>query len=142
MKKITAKSGLWFLLIIPIVIYVGWVINYEVNLGRNQPVRGNSIIIATYDDQDARHERVVSLRQLSNELYVSANHWPRAWYKQALRNPNVEVKLASADDFMKYTAVPLGGSEDERVKERFKPSLRSQLRMGFAPRQYLRLDPR
>ena len=39
MKKITAKSGLWFLLIIPIVIYVGWVINYEVNLGRNQPMR-------------------------------------------------------------------------------------------------------
>ena len=29
MKKITAKSGLWFLLIIPIVIYVGWVNNYE-----------------------------------------------------------------------------------------------------------------
>ena len=38
-KKITAKSGLWFLLIIPIVIYVGWVINYEVNLGRNQPMQ-------------------------------------------------------------------------------------------------------
>ncbi len=54
----------------------------------------------------------------------------------------VEVKLASADDFMKYTAVPLEGIEDKRVKERFKPSLRSQLRMGFAPRQYLRLDPR
>ena len=61
MRKITAKSGLWFLLIIPIVMYVGWVINYEVNLGRNQPMRGNSIIIATYDDQDARHERVLSL---------------------------------------------------------------------------------
>ena len=76
MKKITAKSGLLFLLIIPIVIYVGWVINYEVNLGRNQPMRGNSIIIATYDDQEARHERVLSLRQWGNELGVSANHWP------------------------------------------------------------------
>ena len=90
---------------------------YEVNLGRNQPIRGNSIIIASYDDQYARHERVLSLRQLGNEPYVSANHWPRAWYRQALENPNVEVKLASADDFMKYTAVPREGIKDERVKE-------------------------
>jgi len=122
-------------------MYVGRVINYEVNLGRNQPTRGNSAIIATYDDQDARHERVYSLRQLGNELYVSANHWPRAWYRQAPQNPNVEVKLAIADDFMKYSAVPLEGIEDERVKERFKPSLRSQLRMGFPRREYLRLFP-
>lgn len=93
------------------------------------------------------HFEIASFRKkiytvLGNELYVSANHWPRAWYRQALQNPNVEVKLASADDFMKYTAVPLEGIEDERVKERFKPSLRSQLRMGFAPRQFLRLVPR
>ena len=46
----------------------------KANLGRNQPMRENSIIIAIYDDQDARHERVLSLRQLGNELYVSANH--------------------------------------------------------------------
>tara|TARA_Y100001970_G_scaffold12591_1_gene14418 strand:- start:1348 stop:1572 length:225 start_codon:yes stop_codon:yes gene_type:complete len=63
-------------------------------------------------------------------------------YRQALQNPDVEIKLVSADDFMKYTAVPLEGIEGERVKNRFKLRVRSQLRMGFAPRQYLRLDPR
>ena len=45
----------------------------------------------------------------------------------------IEVKLASADDFMKYMAVPLEGIEDERVKQRFKPSLRSQLQWVSRP---------
>ena len=105
-------------------------------------MRGNSIIIATFDNENERHERVLSLREMDGGIYVSANHWPRAWYRQALMNPNVEVKLARADKFAKFTAVPLEDSEDDRVRERFRPGFRSQLRMGFAPREYLRLDPR
>ena len=142
MGKIDLKRGVLFSLTILSVIYIGSVINYELNLGRNQPMRGNSIIIATYDDEDERHERVLSLRELDSVMYVSANHWPRVWYRQALANPSVEVKLANADGFGHFTAVPLEGSEYERVRERFKPSFRSQLRMGFAPREYLRLDTR
>ena len=142
MKRIDLRRSAKFLLIILAAIYIGSVINYEVNLGWNQPMRGNSIIIATYDDENVRHERVLSLREMDSVMYVSANHWPRVWYRQALANPSVEVKLANADGFAHFTAVPLEGSEDERVRERFKPSFRSQLRMGFAPREYLRLDPR
>ncbi len=142
MKRIDLKRSVQFLFTILAAIYIGSVINYEVNLGRNQPMRGNSIIIATYDDENERHERVLSLREMDSVMYVSANHWPRAWYRQALANPNVEVKLANADGYANFTAVPLEGSEDERVRERFRPGLRSQLRMGFAPREYLRLDPR
>ncbi|GIS68747.1 MAG: hypothetical protein CM1200mP8_3050 [Chloroflexota bacterium] len=73
--------------------YVSWVVNFEVNLGRNQPMGGNSIIIATFNDENERHERVLSLREINGENYVAANHWPRAWYRQALDNPNVEVKM-------------------------------------------------
>ena len=142
MKRIDLKRRVQFSLIILVLTYIGSVINYEVNLGRNQPMRGNSIIIATFDNENERHERVLSLREMDGEIYVSANHWPRAWYRQALMNPNVEVKLASADEFANFTAVPLEDSEDERVRERFRPGFRSQLRMGFAPREYLRLDPR
>ena len=142
MNRIDLKRGAKFLLIILAAIYIGSVINYEVNLGWNQPMRGNSIIIATYDDKNVRHERVLSLREMDSVMYVSANHWPRAWYRQALANPSVEVKLANAHGFAHFTAVPLESSEDERVRERFRPGFRSQLRMGFAPREYLRLDPR
>ena len=142
MKRINLKRIVQFSLIVLVLTYIGSVINYEVNLGRNQPMRGNSIIIATFDNENKRHERVLSLREIGSGMYVSANHWPRAWYRQALMNPNVEVKLASADEFANFTAVPLEDSEDERVRERFRPGFRSQLRMGFAPREYLRLDPR
>ena len=142
MKRIELRRGAKFLLIILAAIYIGSVINYEVNLGWNQPMRGNSIIIATYDDEDVRHERVLSLREMDSVMYVSANHWPRAWYRQALANPSVEVKLANAQGFANFTAVPLESSEEERVRERFRPGFRAQLRMGCAPREYLRLDPR
>ena len=142
MRNINFKRGVQISLFLFVLLYVGSVINYEVNLGRSQPMRGNSIIIATYDDENERHERVLSLREMDNEKYISANHWPRVWYRQALGNPNVEIKLAGEERFANFTAVPLEDAEDERIRERFKPSFRSQLRMGFAPREYLRLDPR
>ena len=93
------------------LMYVSWVVNFEVNLGRNQPMGGNSIIIATFNDENERHERVLSLREISGENYVAANHWPRAWYRQALDNPNVEVKMPREEEFSPYTAVPLEGAE-------------------------------
>ena len=61
MGKIDLKRGVLFSLTILSVIYIGSIINYELNLGRNQPMRGNSIIFATYDDEGERHERVLSL---------------------------------------------------------------------------------
>ena len=142
MGKFDFKRGIQISLLLLVLVYIGSVISYEVNLGRSQPMRGNSIIIATYDDENERHERVLSLRQMDGEKYVSANHWPRAWYRQALVNPNVEVKLAGADGFTNFKAAHLEDAEDERVRARFKPNIRAQLRMGFAPREYLRLDPR
>ena len=70
---------------------------------------------------------------MDSEIYVLAIHWSRACYRQALKNSNLEVKLASTDDFMKFTVVPLGGGKDKLVKARFEPRLRSQLRTCFAP---------
>ena len=115
------------------LMYVSWVVNFEVNLGRNQPMGGNSIVIATFNDENERHERVLSLREVNGENYVAANHWPRAWYRQALDNPNVEVKMARQEQFFPYTAVPL---------EEYGISFRGRAQMGFPPRYFLRLDPR
>ena len=57
MKRIDLKRCVQFSLIMLVLTYIGSVINYEVNLGRNQPMRGNSIIIATFDNENKRHER-------------------------------------------------------------------------------------
>ena len=77
MRKMNFKKGIQISLFFLVLVYVGSVINYEFNLGRSQPMRGNSIIIATYDEGNERHERVLSLREMDNEKYISANHWPR-----------------------------------------------------------------
>lgn len=121
--------------------YVAWVVEFEVNLGRNQPMGSTSIVIATFDEAE-RHERVLSLREVNGKPYIAANHWPRAWYNQALDNPNVEVKMAGEADFAPYLAVPLEGEEDALLREEYSLSFRSRAQMGFPPRYFLRLDPR
>ena len=142
MKNLNFKTVIYLFGGILFLVYVGWVVNFEVNLGRNQPMGANSIVIATFNSGNERHERVLSVREVNGEDYVAANHWPRAWYRQALENPNVEVKMAGEEAFGNYTAVPLEGEEDELLRERYSLSFRSRAQMGFPPRYFLRLDPR
>jgi hypothetical protein len=83
---------------------------------------------------------VVSPIDDDGQLLVAANHWPRAWYHRALENPDVRVtrKGETAD----YRAVPV--SEEERTRllgESGFPRV-AYFFTGFAPRQFLRLDPR
>jgi len=141
MKKMNQQK--WVLLSFGILfmVYVGWVVNFEVNLGRNQPMGGNSIVIATFNDENERHERVLSLREVNGKNYIAANHWPRAWYRQALDNPNIEIKMAGVQEFAPYTAVPLEGDEDDLLREEYNISFRGRAQMGFPPRYFLRLDP-
>ena len=119
--------------------YVSWVVNFEVNLGRNQPMGGNSIVIATFNDENERHERVLSLRKINGENYVAANHWPRAWYREALANPSVEVNLESGQGG--YIAVPVEGAEHDLVNADNSLGLMFRILTGFPPRYFLRLDP-
>jgi len=123
------------------LVYVAWVVEFEVSLGRNQPMGSSSIVIATFSDNE-RHERVLSVREVNGNQYVAANHWPRDWYNQALDNPNVEVKMAGANEFAPYHAVPLEGEEDALLREEYSLSFSSRAQMGFPPRYFLRLDPR
>ena len=102
---------------------------------------GNSIIIATFNDKNQRHQRVLSLREVNGKNYIAANHWPRAWYRQALDNPNIEIKMAGVEKFAPYTAVPLEGAEDDLLREEYNISFRGRAQMGFPPRYFLRLDP-
>jgi hypothetical protein len=73
-------------------------------------------------------------------LFVAANHWPRAWYRRALANPDVSVTRAG--ETRKYQAVPVSKQERERLLDDSGFPKFAYLFTGFAPRQFLRLDPR
>jgi hypothetical protein len=122
-----------------LLIYAGSVIYFEARLGYLQPQGGSTIVIATFDD-GGRHERVVRLTKIAGDNYIAAQHWPRAWYRQALSNPDIEVKME--DVFEPYAAVPLDGSELAMVKDNYQMGFNFRFRTGFPPRRFLRLDPR
>ena len=122
--------------------YVGSIVWFEAQLGMNQPQGSTSLVIAAFNDDNERHERVLRLEQIDGNNYIAANHWPRSWYRQARNNPNVEVKLPGTDNFEPYLAVPLEGAEEERIREIYDFGFGFRFRTGFPPRYFLRLDPR
>ena len=139
----TYKAAKWSIiaLVALFLIYIGYVAYFEVNLGLRQPQGQTSLVIATFDEGE-RHERVVRLEQIDGSNYIAANHWPRSWYRQALRNPEVEVKMPGTDAFEPYTATPLAGAELDRISEIYSFGFSFRFQTGFPPRRFLRLDPR
>jgi hypothetical protein len=120
--------------------YVGLVVVFESLLGYFQPRAGSTLVITTFDADATPHERVVSRLESGGQLYVAANHWPRAWYRRALANPEVEVRLDGKP--AAYTAVPVTGAEEERVDADNPLGLVFRILTGFPPRHFLRLEPR
>lgn len=120
-----------------VVVYIGLVVLFESWLGYSQPTNPNSLIITTFDDQEAK-DRVLSAVNNDGKLYVSANHWPRAWYRQALSNPKVEVNYKGETN--SYLAVPVEGKEHDKLKEKHAHPLTFRILTGFPPRYFLRLD--
>jgi hypothetical protein len=122
------------------VAYVGVVVVFESLLGVLQPTPDATVLIRTFDEDGTAHERVVSRIESEGKLYVAANHWPRAWYRRALRSPDVQV--VSEGRTRDYRAVPVRGAEYERVdgENGLPPFFR--VLTGFPPRRLLRLEPR
>jgi hypothetical protein len=103
-------------------------------------IGGSTIVITTVDAEGNSHERVLSPIEDDGTLFVAANHWPRAWYRRALANPDVSVTRAG--ETRKYQAVPVSKQERERLLDDSGFPKFAYLFTGFAPRQFLRLDPR
>ena len=101
---------------------------------------GETIVISTTDVEGRSYERVLSPIDLDGQLFVAANHWPRAWYHRALENPDVLVNRGG--EITGYRAVPVGEEERERLLDEPGFPLIAYVFTGFAPRQFLRLDPR
>lgn len=124
-----------------LLVYIASIVWFEANLGINQPRGRTSLVLATFNDDNERHERVLRLEQIDGNNYIAVNHWPRRWYRQALANPDVEVAMPGQEGFAPYRAVPLTGAELERVSEVYSFGFEFRFRTGFPPRRFLRLDP-
>jgi len=122
------------------VIYVGIVVGFESLIGYFQPMAGSTLVITTSDADGAPHDRVVSRLESGGQLYVAANHWPRAWYERALANPEVQVSLEGETG--DYRAVPVTGEEHDRVDGDNRLPAAFRILTGFPPRYFLRLEPR
>ncbi len=122
------------------LIYVGVVVLFESLLGYFQPGGDYTMIITTTDADGNRNDRVLAKVESDGTLYAAANHWPRAWYRQALANPAVSVNIdgESAD----YEAVPVEGAEHDRVNNARPLGVGFRILTGFPPRYFLRLEPR
>lgn len=119
-------------------VYVAIVVVFESLLGYFQPEADNTIVITTTRDGTS-HDRVLTLLESDGGLYVAVNHWPRAWYRRALDNPEVQVRFNGEPQ--DYEAVPVSDAEDARLRAEHPIGLPMRFLMGFAPRHFLRLDP-
>ena len=121
-------------------VYVGIVVAFESLIGFFQPRSESTLVITTFDEDGTAHERVVSRLESGGELYVAANHWPRAWYDRALASP--EVRIAIDGETREQRAVPVTGAEHDRVAADNPLGPFFRFLTGFPPRYFLRLDPR
>jgi hypothetical protein len=127
------------ILLLLLIVYVGIVATFESLIGYFQPADANTLVITTRDTQGNASDRVVSRIETNGALYVAANHWPRAWYQQALQNPAVQVDLG--DGKRDYRAVAVTGAEKDRVNAAHPLGPMIRILTGFPPRQFVRLEP-
>jgi hypothetical protein len=99
-----------------------------------------TMVLTTTDAEGKSHERVLSPIDHDGRLFVASNHWPRAWYRRALERP--EVSVTRNGETTDYRAVPVSEQERERLLDESGFPRVAYLFTGFAPRQFLRLDPR
>jgi hypothetical protein len=96
-------------ILIGAVAYLGLVILVKTWLGVLQPTLQRTqipgLVITTTDPSGSSRDRRLARWENDGGLYVSAHHWPRAGYRQALENPEVGVTIDGvAGD---YIAIPV-----------------------------------
>jgi hypothetical protein len=123
-----------------VLVYVGIIVAFESMLGYFQPGGQGTLVITTTDGDGTTNDRVLARLESNGQLYVAANHWPRAWYKQALENPSVQVAVDGQKGA--YVAVPVTDEEHDRVNSDNSTGIVFRIVTGFPPRYFVRLDPR
>ena len=128
------------ILVITGLIYVGIVATFESLLGYFQPADAQTMVITTYDSQGQGADRVVARLESNGALYVAANHWPRAWFNDALENDEVDITFGG--ETQPYRAVLLEGVDHDAVNAQHALPLAFRILTGFPPRYLMRLDSR
>ena len=77
--------------LIALVVYVGIVAAFESMIGFLQPQDQSTLVIITTDGDGNSNDRVLAHLESDGKIFVAANHWPRAWYAQALENPDFKI---------------------------------------------------
>ena len=128
------------ILLIALVTYVGLVLTFETLLGIFQPDAGVTLVITTTDNSGNTNDRVLAMLETDGKIYVAANHWPRAWYNQAVENPMVHATIdGEKHDFL---AVAVSEAEHARIQKEHDTGIMFRILTGFPKRIFLRLDPR
>ena len=127
-------------LAIVVVIYVAIVVAFESLIGFVQPANQSTLSLTSYDPDGTAHDRVLSRLDTDGKVYVSANHWPRAWYRRVLQKPEVQATIDGKKG--EYRAVPIESAEHDRVESEHPHGLAFRVVTGFPPRYFVRLDPR
>ncbi len=122
------------------LVYVGVVVLFESLLGYFQPGGDYTMTITTTDANGDQNDRVLAKVESDDKLYAAANHWPRAWYRQALANPEVSITIDG--ERSDYLAAPVKGPEHDQVNAARPLGVGFRILTGFPPRYFLRLDPR
>ena len=122
-----------------LLAYAGLVLAVESTLGFFQPKDASTFVITTTDEEGRSTDRVLAQNFSGGRLYASANHWPRAWYNEALKNPRVKATLNEVT--ANYIAVPIDEEEHRRVEAEIGNGIGLKFLFGFAPQRFLRLDP-
>ncbi len=128
------------LIAILFLVYVGIIVAFESLLGVFQPTGQNTLVITTTDEDGTTNDRVLARLESNGQLFVAANHWPRAWYRQALENPSVQVAVDGETGA--YLAVPVADEEHDRVQRDNDTGIVFRIMTGFPPRYFVRLEPR
>ena len=127
------------IVVILVLVYIGIVVTFESMIGYFQPENQETLVITTTNEDGEKNDRVLARLTSNDQVYVAANHWPRAWYKQALANPNVRVLFNG--ETSDYLAVPVTGKEHDQVQAEHAHGIVFLFLTGFPPRYFIRLDP-
>ena len=121
------------------LVYVGIVVAFESAIGYFQPAGNTTLVITTTAEDGTSKDRVLSRLESNGQLYVAANHWPRAWYDRVSKKSNVQVTVGGMTG--DYLAVPVTVEEHDRVDSENRLPMMFRILTGFPPRYFVRLDP-
>jgi len=124
-----------------VIGYLGLIVAFESLMGIIQPEQGQVLKITTTGDDGVANDRVLAWLDDDGTVFVSANHWPRAWYNEAIDNPDVQVAIDGERG--DYVAVPIDDDAKwERLDTKFAQPFLFKVITGFPPRLFLRLEPK